>query len=271
MKAGISALILPREWGLDHTLEAVAENGYEAVELVIRESGYLSLDSSASELAAVAARVERAGLELVSVCPGLGERRADLMNGDETVRARGIESVQACLRVVADLGVDTMLLVLGRLTPDLYYEDAYQNALEALRLVAPRAEQTGVRIAIEYVWNKFLLSPMEFDRFCRDVGSPYVGFYFDPGNMAAFSYPEHWVHSCAEHLMAVHVKDFRRAGFEWTPLLEGDVDFPAVMRELRAAAFDGALVSEVDPSLEGLAETAQKIREIAAMGVASTG
>ena len=262
MKVGISGLILPGEWDLQRTLRTVVENGYEAVELVVRESGYLSLESSTAEIEAVAAQVAAEGVELVSICPGLRERRADIMSGDAEVRGRGIDSIEACLRVAHDLRVHTMLLVLGRLTPDLYYEDAYANSLSALRSVAPRAEELGVRIAIEYVWNKFLLSPMEFSRFCDEVGSPNVGFYFDPGNMAAFSYPEHWIHSCADHLMAVHVKDFRRDGFQWTPLLEGDVDFPAMMRELAAAGFDGALVSEVDRSIEGLSETATKIRTV---------
>ena len=80
--------------------------------------------------------------------------------------------------------------------------------------------------------------------------------------MAIFSYPEHWVRICGRHLMAVHMKDFRRDGSVWTPLLEGDVDFGAVMAELKDLGFDGALVSEVGDSTASFAETAKTIRRI---------
>ena len=65
--------------------------------------------------------------------------------------------------------------------------------------------------------------------------------------------------------MAVHIKDFKRQGSVWTPLLGGDVDFPAVMAELRKLGFDGALVSEVEPSVSAYDETASRIREIMSM------
>ncbi|GAH31953.1 unnamed protein product [marine sediment metagenome] len=166
------------------------------------------------------------------------------------------------MRVANILGVDTILLVLGSLTPELFYDDAYRNAIEAMCTIAPIAEDMGVKLAIEYVWNKFLLSPMEFARFCDEVDSPNVGFYFDPGNMAIFSYPEHWVRICSKHLMAVHMKDFKRSGFVWTPLLEGDVDFKAIMVELRKIGFNGALVSEVDAGTASFTDTVKALTRI---------
>ena len=69
---------------------------------------------------------------------------------------------------------------------------------------------------------------------------------------------------CGRHLMAVHFKDFRRQGYEWTPLGEGDVDFPAVMAELRAVRFDGALVSEVGAETASFPDTARAIERIIA-------
>lgn len=50
------------------------------------------------------------------------------------------------------------------------------------RLV-PEAAATGVAIGVENVWNKFLLSPLEFSRFIDEIGSPAVGAYFDAGNV----------------------------------------------------------------------------------------
>jgi len=161
--------------------------------------------------------------------------------------------------------VDTMLLTMGALNDDLYYNEAYANGLKALQLLAPTAEELDVNIAIEYVWNKFLLSPMEFAHFCDDVASPKVGLFFDTGNMVIFGFPQHWVRICGKHLMKVHFKDFKRQGYQWTPLLEGDVKFPAVMAELRKIGYDGALLSEVAPSIASLEDTAKAIRKIMEM------
>jgi hexulose-6-phosphate isomerase len=187
-----------------------------------------------------------------------------MMTNDREVRALSVENTIETMRRARVLGVRKVLWVLGRLTPELYYDEAYDNALAALHEVAPVAEDMGVRLAIEYVWNKFLLSPMEFARFLDEVDSPNVGFYFDTGNMAIFGYPEHWARICGRHLMACHVKDFKRAGYHWMPLGEGDVNFRAVMAELRDIGFDGALVSEVSQETAPFPETAESIKKIIA-------
>jgi len=205
------------------------------------------------------------GIELASLCASVRSAPKDIMTNDDTVRAQSIETIKRALNVTKAFGVDTMLLTMGALTPDLFYNEAYANALKSLQLLAPTAEELNVNIAVEYVWNKFLLSPTEFARFCDEVGSTRIGFFFDSGNMTVFGYAEHWVRICGRHLQKVHVKDFRRKGYEWTPLLQGDVDFPAVMRELRKIGYDGALLSEVSPRIAPLEDTAAAIRKIIEM------
>ncbi|MBN8218701.1 MAG: sugar phosphate isomerase/epimerase [Spirochaetes bacterium] len=266
MNVGITGLCTPAAWTLGETLSKIREAGYVSYELALRDEGWFSLTSSDIQLREVAREAAAAGVDLVSLCPAFKSRPKDLITADAVVRRESLKTVEECLRIASVTGVKTVLLTLGALTPELYYDAAYANGLDSMRRLAPVAERFGVRLAIEYVWNKFLLSPMEFNAFLDAVGSSHVGFYFDPGNMAVFGYPEHWVRLCRRHVMAVHMKDFRRQGWQWTPLLSGDVCFPAVMRELRAAGFDGPLVSEVDGSIAPLNETAKAIREIMGMG-----
>ena len=265
MKVGVTGLIIPKDWTFEQTLENISKAGYESFELALRDTGYFSLESTDTDLKKVADQARSAGIELVSACPAISQSPKDLMTAGTSARREGIATFQECIRLTKEVGARTILVVLGALSPELYYNEAYKNALSSMRELAPMAEDAGINLAIEYVWNKFLLSPMEFAEFCDEVDSPNVGFYFDPGNMAIFSYPEHWVRICGRHLMAAHIKDFRREGSEWTPLLEGDVDFPAVMSELRKLRFNGALVSEVDIPISPLDETASKIRSIIAM------
>jgi len=62
----------------------------------------------------------------------------------------------------------------------------------------------------------------------------------------------------------VHFKDFKRPS-TWTPLLEGDVDFPAVMAELRKIGYTDPVLSEVAPSIASLEDTAEAMRKILEM------
>ncbi len=267
MRTGISGLILPADWDFETTLREITAAGYDSFEIALRDSGRLSIESPAAELRDARKAAASAGVKLTGICPAFRNRPKDLMNAKEEIRRESIRTFESCIHIAETLEIDTILLVLGQLTPELYYDVAYDNALAGMRVLSRLAERTGVRLAIEYVWNKFLLSPMEFARFCDDVGSRHVGFYFDSGNMAMFGYPEQWVRICGRHLMAVHVKDFQRRGCRWTPLLEGDVDFEAVVRELRAIDFAGPLVSEVDLDLASLSKTAAAIERIKRMGI----
>ncbi len=121
--------------------------------------------------------------------------------------------------------------------------------MRALQQIAETAEQLKVNLAVEFIWNGFLFSPLEMKHFLDEVGSPYIGFYFDPGNMAVFQFPHHWVRLTGEHIKMVHVKDWKGGALKgsWTPLLEGEVDFGAMNRELRLVGYDGPLISEVPP------------------------
>jgi L-ribulose-5-phosphate 3-epimerase len=264
MKVGLSCIITPREWTFDETLEKSKAAGYEALELVITDEGEITLDTPACELAKLAGRAADAGLDLVSICPMFSKWPKDLMTSDWQVRKESLGTVKRCLDVAKALGIDTVLLTLGGLPADLFYNVAYANALQSMQKVAPYAEEVDVNLAIEYVWNRFLLSPMEFARFCDECGSPKVGLFFDTGNMVIQGFPEHWVRICGKHIMKVHFKDFKRDGAQWPPLLEGDVDFPAVMTELKKIGYKDALLSEVHPGIASLEDTAAAIRKIKA-------
>lgn len=265
MKPGLSAIITPPDWSFDQLLAETAAAGYEALEVCLTSEGELSLKTSAADLQAMGRRAQDAGIELASVCASVRDQPKDIMTNDRAIWEQSLDTIRRCLDATATLGVGTMLLTMGALTDELYYNEAYANGLKALQLLAPHAEQVGVNVAVEYVWNKFLLSPMEFARFCDEVGSPRVGLFFDTGNMVVFGFPQHWVRICGKHLMMVHLKDFKRQGYQWPPLLEGDVHFPAVMAELRKIGYDGALLSEVAPSIASLPDTAAAIRKIMAM------
>jgi len=266
MKVGISHLI---DGGkkLETFFKESADAGYEVVELCIRREGELTPKTNFGTLKNIRKSAEDLGLTIDSVthshCTG------NLLAGGEA-QQRSIEETRIGLQVASELGAYCTLHTLGSLSPKLYYDVAYNNGVEALKALAPTAEKLNVAIAVEFVWNGFLFSPLETRNFLHEVGSDDVGFYFDPGNMAVFQYPHHWVHVLGSLIKMVHMKDWKGHALNgtWTPLLEGTIDFPAVMCELVACGYNGPLISEVDTGLAPIKATAEAIRNIIKMAEA---
>ena len=266
MKVGLSCIITPREWSFAETLQKAKAASYEALEVVCTDQGDITLDTPKDKLLALADQAREQGIDLVSLCPQIGGKSFNIMLNDAIARKENTATAMRLLQLTADLGIGTMLFVPGVIDSDTYYDDAYRNSLSVLKWeLAPFAEDIGVTIAIEYVWNKFLLSPMEFAEYVDEVESSNVGLFFDTGNMVVFGFPEQWVKINSYRVKMVHFKDFKRDGWGWPPLLEGDVDFPAVMRELRAIEYDDAVLSEVPPGVASLEDTSAAMRKILEM------
>jgi hexulose-6-phosphate isomerase len=188
------------------------------------------------------------------------------------VRERGKAIVESTLQIAQWLGAGAVLVVPGVVTPEVSYDVAIENALAALQDLVPVAERLQVTMALENVWNKFLLSPVEMRDFIDQCESAFVGAYVDTGNILAYGYPEQWLRILGARVRAVHVKDFKtsvatRAGF--CTLMEGDVNWAAVAGALRDIGFDGALVAETssDPHNldESLAQTMAGLEAILAL------
>jgi len=267
MKVGLSGIITPNEWSFAELVRNAKAAGYECIEVKPLDGSDLSLDTPEATLKDMAKLAADEGIEISSSCGG-GGKPSNLMTDDEDERRAGVETARQMLRVAKTLGADTILHTLGgRPSPELYYHVAYANALRSLQDLAPAAEDIGVNIGFEYVWNGFLTSPLEVAQFLAQVASPRIGFYFDPGNMRIFHHSEHWARICGPFIKKMHAKDFswENRVVQWLPLLEGTVNYPAVMKEVRAAGYDDALISEVPASIAPYEVTAEAIRKIIAM------
>ncbi|MFQ3668314.1 MAG: sugar phosphate isomerase/epimerase family protein [Fimbriimonadaceae bacterium] len=162
------------------------------------------------------------------------------------------------LRISAWLGLRTLLTIPGIVysffdasRPTLDYDGVERRAEEGLRKLVPLAEELGVRMAIENVWNKFLLSPTERRAFVDRFESAHVGAYVDVANVLPYGHPDQWLRILGPRVMGIHFKDFRKSvGTEhgFVGLLEGDVDWPSVMSAIREIGYDGPVVAEMIPN-----------------------
>ncbi len=268
MKKGICYGCIRAEGGVAQRLAATRAAGFDAVELSFAAGAEdpLTMDLNEAEIDALRDLVASCGLEATSLMGGALLREAPLVSADPGLRAQGVANLRRGLRVAARLGADTILVHPGQLRPQARYDAAFEWLVTALRELRPDLEAAGVGLAVENVWNKFLLSPLEMRDLIDAVGHPLVGAYFDVGNVVAFGYPEQWLRILGPRVRRVHVKDFRGrpgqlGGF--CQLMDGDVDWPAVVAALGAIGYDGHLTSEVGGV--GLQETAQRLDRIMAL------
>lgn len=241
---------------LKECMQLAREAGFEAIEVTVAEEGEITLSSSQKDVQAILKTAQDIGIQISSLATGLFWKYS-LTSNSASLRNKAKEIVIKMLDIAAWLGTDAILVVPGAVGVDFIpeaevvpYELAYERSLEALKELAPEAERRGVDIAIENVWSKFLLSPLEMRDFVDKIGSDRLGVYFDVGNVILTGYPEHWIRILGRRIRRVHVKDFRRAvgtlaGF--VDLLEGDVDWPRVMEALREIGYNSFLTAEMLP------------------------
>ncbi|HLJ57619.1 MAG TPA: sugar phosphate isomerase/epimerase family protein [Chthonomonadaceae bacterium] len=268
MKIGINRWTLPPALTLSESFRLAMRAGFDSIEINIAEDGELTLDSDEPSVRALVADAKDAGIELSSLSTGLGWKYP-LGSMDPAIREKARAVVRKSLQVASWMDVDTILVVPGVVTPDAAYDQVYNHALEGVRSVAPDAERLGVTIGIENVWNKFLLSPLEFARFIDEAGSEAVGAYFDAGNILQYGYPDQWIRILGSRIKKVHVKDFKANignGTGFCNPLQGDVPWEKVRAALAEIGYDEYVTGEVagykvHPEI-GLKHIAESLRAV---------
>lgn len=194
-----------------------------------------------------------------------------LSHPDPNVRGEGRRALETALHDAKAYGSSTVLLVPAVVNKAVSYEAAYKRSQEEIRKVLPLAEELKVKIAIENVWNSFLLSPLEAARYIDEFESDHIGWYFDVGNIINYGWPEHWIEILNKRILKLDIKEFSRKkrndeglwkGFN-VKLLEGDCDWPAVMKALDNIGYSGWASAEVSGGGETrLRDIAQRMDKI---------
>ena len=247
MKLGLSVWAMPREWNLETKFKMAKKAGFAGVEVALERDGDINIDITDRQLLDIKILAANCGIELYSVACGIGfECSVGHCNAEK--RAEGIEIVKKQLRIAKKLWCDTILIIPANITEESDYETSYKNAVEALKELALLAEQLGVTIAVENVWNKFLMSPLEMRAFIDEIGSPFVQAYFDIGNVLNFGYPQQWIKILGTRIKKVHIKDFdagkgNLSGFG-VKLGEGNVNFNDAKKALDEIGYTGWITAE---------------------------
>ena len=219
---------------------------------MIKAAGFDGVEAnSAMDRDEVLKARDASGLEIPSVCDSVHWAKT-LSDPNPGTRAIGLEGLKTALEDCHAYGGSSVLLVPAVVNRQVSYADAYTRSQAEIRKAIPLAESLGVKIAIENVWNQFLMSPLEAARYVDEFNSPAVGWHFDIGNVINYGWPEQWIRVLGKRIQKLHVKEFSRKrrddeglwkGFS-VEYGEGDNDWPAITQALNDVGYHGWAIAE---------------------------
>ena len=270
MKKGINYwAFMPEDSGIPivpiKAMKIAKDIGYDAFEFTVDAKGPISLGITHTKVDGIRNEADKIGIELVTLASELGWSISPT-DPDINIRKKAVRNYKRILEIASWLGVDVILYLPGMVSanfiPDFIpqrYDKVDKWAKESLKRIIDSATKHSVKIGVENVWNKYLLSPLEMRDFIDSFKTPVVGSYFDVGNVLLFGHPEHWIEILGKRIYAIHLKDFRinvgnLEGF--VDLLSGDIDYQSVMKELKKIKYSNTFTAEIIPPKPGCIEKA---------------
>jgi L-ribulose-5-phosphate 3-epimerase len=243
IKKGLVFDMVPRTLSYPDRFKLVRDAGFDVVQALTEPD---ERNAEAMKQAADAANIR------IDSVMNVDHWRYPLSSSDPAVVARSLGGMRTSLQNAKLWGADAVLLVPAVVNPQTSYRDAWTRSQTQIRTLIPLAESLKVVIAIEEVWNKFLLSPVEMAQYIGEFQSPWIRAWFDVGNVMFYGYPQDWIRTLGQRIVKVHLKDFKRTehGYAWVNLGDGDVDWPAVRAAFADIGYGGSVIAELDPGDE---------------------
>jgi L-ribulose-5-phosphate 3-epimerase len=228
---------------LETVFGTAARLGFEGVELDWNSPGDAVGEGKfgPAQRPALKERARQAGVEIASVAAhflnkgGLGS--PEMANQDA-----GLEAVRNGIGLCADLGARVLLVPFFGSAELKGGADTEQLARH-LKALAPEAAARGVRLGVEST-----LSAGQAAAVVDQVGSPWVGSYWDMGNAMWLGYDDvEEIETLGERIVAVHAKEYAGPprssassyqGLNGKPFGEGDVPLRAVVDALRRTGYE---------------------------------
>ncbi len=238
IKKAVLLSMLPKSMSMLDRFKLAVDCGFEQIECPTTEDQ--------GQVEEIKRAAEESGLRIHSVM-NMAHWRYPLSSADSSVVATSIKGMETSLRNAHFWGADTVLLVPAVVDAQTGYREAWKRSQEEIRRLIPLAKELNVIIAVEEVWNKFLLSPIEFASYVDSFSSPSIRAYFDVGNVVINGYPQDWIRILGPRIAKLHIKDFKFAKREaqFVPLREGEIDWLEVYKALAEIGYRGSATVEL--------------------------
>jgi L-ribulose-5-phosphate 3-epimerase len=258
-KKAVLVSMLPKELPCADRFKMAVDAGFAGIEM--------RTVTDAKEAEDIRAASAKSGLRIHSVM-NADHWNYPLSSADAETVNKSVAGMETSLRNAKLWGADTVLLVPAVVNPQTSYKDAWTRSQKVIRdRILPLATDLKVVVAVEEVWNKFLLSPLEFVQYVDEMKSPWIRAYCDVGNMVFYGYPQDWVRTLGPRIAKVHLKDFKldrpNGKFNWVNLGEGDIDWVEVRKAFSDVGYDGWMTTELSSPAAG-ADPAAYLKDVSA-------
>jgi L-ribulose-5-phosphate 3-epimerase len=270
-KKGITLGSFPKGKPLPECFAEAKAAGFQGVEIPVGRQ--VTLETPDDELKRLRETAEKIGITVVDVWISGAIAQTPLNHPDPAVRAKGVEGLRRGIQIANLLGTDSILVVPGEVgwrdKMEYGYEITWERVSAEIPKVIPDAEKANVFLSFEEVWNRFLTSPLDMKRFVDQFNSKYAAVHFDVGNILQYGFPQDWIDTLGSRIHRVHLKDYQLQGFQmgkFVPLMQGSVDWNAVMQALVRTGYRGFLTPEygIDTPLADISSAWDKIVALAA-------
>ena len=239
IKKGVLLGMLPDKLSYAERFKLAREVGFNVVQAPTEAD-----EHKAEEIKKAA---DGAGIRIDSVM-NMDHWKYPLSSSDSEVVEKGLAGMRTSLHNAKPWGADAVLLVPAVVNAQTSYRDAWTRSQKEIRKLIPLAEELKIVIAIEEVWNKFLLSPLEMAKYIDEFQSPWIQAWFDVGNVVLYGYPQDWIRTLGKRIVKVHLKDFKRKenGYAWVNLGDGDADWAEVRKAFAESGYAGSAIVELE-------------------------
>ena len=238
LKKGLVYDMLPGRLSHAERFRMAQDLGFEVVQAPTMPDAHMAEE--------VKNAADKANIRIDSVM-NMDHWKYPLSSSDPAVVEKSLAGMRTSLHNAKLWGSDAVLLVPGVVNAQTSYREAWTRSQEQIRKLIPSAEESKIIIAIEEVWNKFLLSPLEMKQYIQEFQSPWIKAWFDTGNVLLYGYPQDWIHSLGKSIVKLHIKDFKRKedGYSWVNLGDGDADWAEVRKALVETGYTGSAIAEL--------------------------
>jgi L-ribulose-5-phosphate 3-epimerase len=260
LEKGLVLGMLPKQFSYADRFKMARDTGFQVVQA--------PTTPDPREAEAIKKAADGAGIHIDSVM-NMAHWKYPLSSSDPAAVGKSLEGMRTSLHNAHLWGAEVVLLVPAVVNAQTTYRQAWTRSQQQIRKLIPLAEQLKVVIAIEEVWNKFLLSPLEMAAYIDQFKSPWIKSWFDVGNVVLYGYPQDWIQTLGKRIVKLHLKDFKRSKdcYSWENLGDGDVMWPAVRSALQSIGYSGSAICELDGGDEAyLHDVSQRIDRLLIKG-----
>jgi sugar phosphate isomerase/epimerase len=226
--------------------------------------------TSAAERAAIVAGAREMGMVIDAVGAHI-----PMIHADPKARKASIEFVNGCVALARDVGAPVVHILSGPLAPNIDRRDAWRWFADAVSAAAQTAVDHDVTLAIEAIVGHMFRGIDDYHALRRDLPGVPFRINFDPSHLVVHGEdPLRLVAELGGEIVHVHMKDGagRYPAFSFPPLGAGEINFGALVEELRKQNYSGSLAVEYEANAFGYAEPEEEIlrhgkRFLAAFGI----